>query len=163
MIRAFDPDDLQPSIHLLDALRCHTPYRVCRPDWGVVMQTLTACMNPSFGQVLVAEHDRKLTGILIATVANIWWADQTSGPRTASDLVFHSQRYGDGRRMLEMMTEWAFSVPRVIRIEMAVSSGQGSIATAKRLYESAGFVMEGTLFTKNHPHYNQILQGQKAA
>lgn len=163
MIRPFAPDDLQSAIGLLDGLRCKTPYRACRPDWTVVVQTMMACMNPSLGLVLVAEHDRSLTGILIATVANIWWADQTSGPRMASDLVFSSGRYGDGRRMLDMLTDWAFELPRVVRIEMAVSSGQGSVATAQRLYEGAGFKMEGTLFAKNHPKYNQILQGQMAA
>lgn len=163
VIRLFQPEDLQKAITLLDGLRCMTPYRACRPDWAVVVQTLMACMNPSIGLVLVAEHEGELTGILIATLATLWWADQKDGPRIASDLVFHSRRYGDGRKMLEALTEWAFEVPRVIRIEMAISSGQGTIATAQRLYESAGFSLEGTLFAKNHPRYNEILIGQKAA
>jgi GNAT superfamily N-acetyltransferase len=163
VIRLMQPEDLQPAIVLLDGLRLRTPYRACRPDWGVVVQTLMVCMNPMQGLVLVAEHDGKLTGILIATLATLWWADQRDGPRMASDLVFHSTRYGDGRRMLAQLIEWAFNVPRVIRIEMAVSSGQGTLASARRLYESAGFALEGTLFTMNHPKYNEILDGRCAA
>jgi RimJ/RimL family protein N-acetyltransferase len=61
------------------------------------------------------------------------------------------------------MVEWAFTVPRVVRIEMAVSSGQGNIPTMRRLYESCGFVLEGTLFTRNHPKYNEALLGVQAA
>lgn len=163
MIRLMQPDDLQPVIRLLDRLRIATPYRACRPDWGVVVQTLMLCMNPAQGLVLVADHDGELTGILIATVATLWWADQNEGPRMASDLVFYSNRFGDGRRMLAQLVAWAFDVPRVIRIEMAVSSGMGTMATAQRLYESAGFQLEGTLFTMNHPKYNAILEGQQAA
>jgi hypothetical protein len=163
MIRLIEPDDLQKTIVLLDELRRATPYRCCCPDWGVVVQTLMACMNPAMGLVLVAEHDGELTGILIAAVQTLWWADQSEGPRKASDLVFHSKRFGDGKRMLQMMIEWAFAVPRVIRIEMAVSSGQGTMATAQRTYESVGFVLEGTLFTMNHPQYEEILVGQQAA
>jgi GNAT superfamily N-acetyltransferase len=163
MIREMQPDDLQKVIVLLDGLRASTPYRACRPDWTVVVQTLMACMSPTIGLVLVAEHDEQLTGILIATVATLWWADQQQGPRMASDLVFHSKHPGDGKQLLQQMIEWAFTVPRVIRIEMAVSSGQGTIESARRVYESAGFTMEGTLFTMNHPKYNEALIGKQAA
>jgi hypothetical protein len=163
MIRLMQPDDLQKAIVLLDDLRRSTPYRVCRPDWGVVVQTITACMNPSVGLVLVAEHDGELTGILIATVATLWWADQSQGPRMASDLVFHSKHPGDGKKMLQNMVEWAFDLPRVVRIEMAVSSGQGTMESVRRIYEAAGFALEGTLFTMNHPKYNAILVGKQAA
>jgi hypothetical protein len=129
MIRLMQPEDLQKAIILLDGLRASTPYRCCRPDWGVVVQTLTACMNPSVGLVLVADHDGELTGILIATVATLWWADQSQGPRMASDLVFHSKRPGDGKEMLRKMIEWAFETPRVIRIEMAVRTGDAGVGT----------------------------------
>lgn len=159
MIRPMAPDDLQAVIRLLDGLRCDTPYRACRPHWPAVVEVLMICMNPAQGLVLVAEHEGHLTGILIATVTTLWWADPANGPRMVSDLVFHSKHYGDGARMLKVMIEWAFTLPRVIRIEMAISSGQGTLASLRRLYEGQGFVMEGTLFTLNHPKYNDILCG----
>lgn len=163
MIRPFQADDMQQAIKLLDELRCATPYRMCRPDWTVVVQTMIACMNPTTGMVLVAEHEGQLTGILIATVTPLWWGDQQHGPRMVSDLVFHSKHYGDGRRMLQAMIAWAFELPRVVRVELAVSSGQGTLQSMRRLYESAGLRLEGTLFAINHPKYESMLTGELPA
>jgi hypothetical protein len=58
------------------------------------------------------------------------------------------------------MVDWAFMVPRVVRIEMAVSSGQADINVMRRVYESEGFKLEGSLFTRNHPKYDAALNGQ---
>lgn len=159
MIRPMKPDDLQSVVVLLDHLRTLTPYRLLRPDWGVVLRTITECMSPQLGMVLVAEHKGALTGILIAKVQTIWWAEQRDGPRVVSDLLFHSQHYGDGGRMLRALKGWAFSLPRVVRIEMAVSSGRGTMRSMCRLYERQGFALEGTLFTLNHPKYAAMLAG----
>lgn len=157
VIREMRPDDLERSVALLEILRQHTPYRCLVPDWSQVINMLVMSYSWNTCLALVAEHDNKLTGILLASAVPIWWADQKVGPRIASDLLFYSQRAGDGRVMLRKMVEWAFNTPRVVRIEMAVSSGQADIKVMRRLYEREGFALEGTLFVRNHPKYQEAL------
>lgn len=144
---------------MLEILRLHTPYRAMAPEWPTIIESLSAMMIMRAAQVWVAEHGKKLTGILIALAQVPWWLHPQNGGRIVSDLVFHSQRFGDGHRMLEAMTTWAFALPRVFRIEMGVSSGQVPMDVMSRIYERAGFVREGSLFVKNHPMYTQLLGG----
>lgn len=159
MIRLLQPEDLEQACALLEILRLHTPYRALLPDWERIINTLIMSQGIQ-GQVWVADNKGKITGILIAAVSNIWWTDPRVGPCIASDLVFYSQRFGDGRRMLQAMVDWAFQVPRVVRIEMAVSSAQADLSTMQRVYESVGFKLEGSLFIRNHPKYDAVLNGQ---
>lgn len=158
MIRDFRVEDISSVVSLLDALRSMTPYRCIKPDWPTITNTLCAAASRPGGKVLVAEHDGVITGVLVAVAQTLWWQDEKRGARVVSDLIFYSKRMGDGRRLLSKMIEWAFEVPRVVRVECGISSGQ-NIDRLERLYLSCGLVKEGSFFVANHPKYAQALSG----
>ena len=151
------PEDLEQVIALIAVLHIETSYRQIAMGWPDVIGFLTAAQMRRTALVLVAEHKGKITGVLLAKVEPFWFADQASGARVASDLMFYSQRAGDGLAMLKRFVEWAFSVPRVVRVEMAVSTGQASLERMAKLYLRAGLRQEGSLFVVNHPQYQQVL------
>jgi hypothetical protein len=160
MIRTFNPEDINQVIGLLEALRQETPYRCIKPDWPQIVNVVTNASSKRTGLVLVAEHDGKITGVLIAIAQTLWWQEDRTGARIASDLIFYSKRLGDGRRMLRQMIDWAFTVPRVVRVECGISSGQNP-ERMEALYLSAGFVREGTFYVCNHPRYASAFGGDQ--
>lgn len=157
------PTDMEQVCALLAKLHIETPYRCIAPDWPTIINALQAATVMRAGLVLVAEHAGEITGVMMAVAQPLWWVDQQQGARVASDMVFYSRRYGDGRKMLRKMVEWAFASPRVVRIEMAVSSGQAGSRVMKRLYESEGFTLEGMMFVLNHPRYQSVLDEAESA
>lgn len=154
---------MQPLVMLLDALRRNTSYRGIKVDWLRVVATITAmATSPNEGFVKVSEIDGRLAGCLIGTVQPLWWVSATEGACIVSDLVFHTARGRDGRGLLRAFVEWAFKVPRVIRIEMGVSADT-EMKLMERFFRSQGFKREGTLFVMNHPQYQSALQARKLA
>lgn len=155
MLRPIVPDDMKPILDLMDQLRVRTPYAHIRPDYPEAVQVITMAAGRRDGFIRVAEHGGKLTGVLLAIAVPLWWQNAKTGARIASDLVFFSKRSGDGAALLKAMVEWAFSVPRVIRIECGVSSGE-NIEQVERIYRMAGFELEGTRFVLDHPKYAEV-------
>lgn len=152
---------MQPLVNLLDALRRTTSYRAIKVDWMRVVATITAlATTPTEGFVRVSEIDGKIAGCLIGTVQPLWWVAAKEGACVVSDLVFHTAKGRDGRALLRAFSEWAFKVPRVIRIEMGVSADT-ELKAVERFFRSQGFRREGTLFVMNHPQYQQALQARK--
>ena len=158
MIRAFKADDMPQLVQLLAGLHAQTPYRCVKPDWPQVVGTITMASAKQTGCVFVADHGR-ITGTLIGVAQQLWWQND-HGARIASDLIFHSKRPGDGVQMLNLFKEWAFQVPRVIRVECGISSGEDEARLA-RIYLDAGFKREGSFFIANHPRYEAALKGLK--
>lgn len=160
MVRELGANDLEQVFLLGNHLRQKTAYRCIVPD---VERALGAIIEmaarPTRHLALVAEHKGIITGVLLASIETLWFVDQQKGAQIASDILFYSRYPGDGRKMLEKMKEWAFGLPRVVRIEMAVSSGV-RLDRIKPFYEAAGFKQEGSLFVMNHPNYSQVL-GEK--
>lgn len=156
MIREMTIDDMKPVVRLLERLHASTSYRGVKPDWPTICQTTANLMARRSGIALVAEHNGEITGVLLAVAQTLWWQDEKSGARIASDLIFYSESPGDGLRMLKAMVKWAFSVPRVFRIECGVSSGQ-VIHRQASIYHRAGFVREGSFYVQNHPKYDAAL------
>lgn len=156
MIRPFDPSDLEQLVILLERLRLDTDYRAVTPDWDHIINLLIVKSQRKDGLIVVAEHAKQLTGVLIGTAETLWWVNQGNGARIASDLVFYSERFGDGRQLLRAFSEWAFDVSRVVRIEMGVSS-KAPLSIMRRLYTAEGFVQQGSFFVKNHPRYADML------
>lgn len=157
MIRQMQPEDLEQVLALIAVLHIETPYRQIEMDWHHIIGMLTAMQVNRTAIVLVAEHEGKITGLTIGRVEPYWFADQKSGARVASDLMFYSKFAGDGPRMLRRFVAWAFSVPRVVRIELAVSTAQASLERMAKIYKRVGLVQEGSVFVMNHPMYQQIL------
>jgi RimJ/RimL family protein N-acetyltransferase len=158
MIRPYTPDDIHQVLGILEVLRGNTAYRKINPDWPEIVNVITNASMKRAGLVLVAEHEARITGVMIAVAETLWWQNPQTGARIASDLIFFSQRLGDGRRMLAAMIEWAFGVPRVVRVECGISSGINA-ERLERLYTSVGMVKEGTQFVINHPKYYAALGG----
>lgn len=158
MIRPYTPDDIHQVLGILEVLRQHTAYRAIVPDWPEIVNVITNASMKRAGLVLVAEHAGRITGLLIAVAETLWWQNAQTGARIASDLIFFSQRMGDGKRMLMAMIEWAFNVPRVVRVECGISSGINA-ERLEKLYTSVGMSKEGTQFVINHPKYNAALGG----
>lgn len=154
---------MQQLVNLLDALRKTTSYRAIKVDWMRVVATITAyATSPMEGFVRISEIDGKVVGCLIGTVQPLWWVTAKEGACVASDLIFHTARGRDGRALLRSFVDWAFKVPRVIRVEMGVSADT-ELNLMERFFRSQGFKREGTLFVMNHPQYQAALQARKLA
>lgn len=161
MIREIRPEDMKPILDLLDQLRRRTPYAHIKPDFPEAVRVITLAAAKRDGFVMVADHGGEITGVMLAIVVPLWWQSEKTGARIASDLAFYSKRIGDGAKLLAAMIEWAFSVPRVVRIECGVSSGE-NIEQVERLYRMAGFQLEGTRFVLDHPKYHAVRTGNVA-
>ena len=142
---------MEEVIRLLQLLHKTSHYgRIkCSPHMGAMaLARLQSSIN---GFVRVAEHDGKITGVLMGLVDEYWWAEPKKGARYASDLAFFSRRLGDGARMMREFIDWAWSRPRVVKVETAVSSGMLNADLADRFYENLGFEKRGSLYVIDHP------------
>lgn len=158
MIRPFDQlKDLERSMLVLEDLRRRSEYRGMAPAWDRIINVLAEKSRGKGGCCFVSEQDGVLTGLLLGQAAPMWWADQMTGPRIATDLLFTSTRYGAGRALIGAFKEWALAYPRVARIEMALSGSKTDPALVERMYLSHGFVREGSFFVLNSPQYAGIL------
>lgn len=106
-----------------------------------ITKTYGQCISSALGFGKVAVHDQKLTGVLLGVAAPLWWSDK----RYASDLIFYSERAGDGLKLLRHFVAWARTVPRVVEISCGQSSGIEVERTAV-LYRRAGFSHVGGLW-----------------
>ncbi len=154
MIRAIAGTDLEKAVKLLAQLHARSPYRRMKPHWPTVVQTIVRLSSTPTGKVLVAEHDDELTGILIGVAQEYWWAEPKFGPRIASDLIFFSKHAGDGDEMMRQFKDWAFAVPRVVRVECGVASGIRPEKVTS-FFEGLGFGFTGPMFAVDHPKFSE--------
>ena len=100
--------------------------------------------------ILLAEHDSRITGFIMVAIETYWWADQRSGRRYATDWAFYSERAGDGLKMLNIVTRWAWSMPRVLEVNIArnFTNAEG---TADTVFNEAGFARAGAMYTAKKP------------
>lgn len=142
---------MAPLMKLMLELHAQTHYARIKQSNQMVLQVVAQLSATPNGFVRVAEHDGELTGVLLGTIETYWWADQKSGARVATDLLFYSKRVGDGAKMMREMIDWAFSRPRVVKVETAISSGMIEGERADRFYERLGFQKRGSLYVMDHP------------
>lgn len=161
MIREMTIDDMKPVVRLLERLHNTTAYKAVLPNWPTICQTVANLMMRRAGLALVAVDGEEITGVLLAVAQTLWWQDEKTGARIASDLIFYSEKPGDGVRMLKRMVAWAFATPRVFRIECAISSGQ-PFHRLESIYQRCGFVREGSFYVQNHPKYSAALAAMEA-
>lgn len=162
MIRTLNVEsDLQPTINLLDRLRAGTEYRAVRVDWQRVLGTLVAYSGMDrTGCVFVSEDKGEIQGVLIGVAQPLWWVNEAEGAMVASDLVFYVEHGRDGRRLCDAFVAWAFDTPRVIRVEMGVST-MPDMRAMDRVYRRCGLHKEGSLYVRNHQLYQSALERQK--
>lgn len=152
MIRRIVPDDLQGAVLLLKRLHNASRYARFKPHWPTVVATITNLSASPAGRVIVAKNGDAITGILIGLAQEFWWAEPKLGPRIASDLIFYSEgKASDAKEMMSMFVEWAWTVPRVVHVEVGVSSGMEDPDAIDRFYKYLGFNSLGSMFYIEHP------------
>ena len=100
--------------------------------------------------VLLATHDGVVTGFIMAAAETYWWDNQRFGRRYVTDWAFYSQRAGDGEKMLNIVRRWAWSLPRVIEVNIArnFTNAEG---TADAVFKKAGYERAGAMYTAKKP------------
>lgn len=151
MIRTLHGNDVEQLARLIAELHRRSVYRHAKVSMQQTLMTIASLTSSPNGFVRVAEHDAKVTGIIACTSEEFWWAEQKTGAKYATDMLFYSKRKGDGVLMLREAIDWAWSRPRVICFETAVSSGIEH-AAASAMYESAGLQLQGSFWRINHPN-----------
>lgn len=158
MIRPLHHEDMQQLLALMAELHAKSMYADVKFSAQTVLSRIALLSTK--GYVRVAEHDGKLTGVFAGLVDEHWWSTPKTGARYATDMVFYSKHRGDGAAMVAGFIEWAFTRPRVITIEMAVSSGMVSERAADRFYTRLGFEKRGSIYVMDHPNRTAV---EKAA
>ena len=146
MIRQAQIADLPRLLELGRQLHKDTPYADVPIDTLTCGQTLGQCINNAFGVAFVAIHDHKITGFMMGVAVPLWFSKK----RSATDLITYAETPGDGYRMLRRFMQWAWSIPNVVEITIGQSSGIDTERTA-RLYERAGLIRVGSLYTAVRP------------
>ena len=101
--------------------------------------------------LIVAEHDGEITGVLMMGLEAYWWDDARRGRRYATDWLFYSSRRDDGRKMLRIGTEWAWTRPRVVDVTLGTNIPNHMDMT-KKMYTQSGLQHVGHVFYLDNPH-----------
>ncbi len=142
MIRKAQVADLPELLALGKTLQAKSPYPDVPLDIQTCGQTLGQCISSAFGFAVVAVHGGKITGFMMGAAVPLWF----SRKRSASDIITYAESVGDGYRMIKRFVNWAWSVPQVVEITLAQSSGIDIERTGK-LYERVGLMRVGSIFT----------------
>jgi len=154
MIRALQPGDVEQMAMLMHELHRRSVYARAKVHMQTALMHVASLAGSPNGFVRVASHDDKVTGLIACIADEFWWAEAKVGPKYATDTLFYSKRRGDGAEMLKEAIAWAWSRPRVICFETAVSSGIEHPAAAA-MYRSAGLALQGSFWRINHPQLEQ--------
>jgi hypothetical protein len=100
--------------------------------------------------ILLAEHDGQITGFIMLAAETFWWAHPKKGRRYVTDFAFFSQRHGDGLKMLDIATEWAWKLPRVVEVSIARNFTNAE-KSADVVFALCGFERAGAMYTIKKP------------
>ncbi len=100
--------------------------------------------------ILVAEHGGRFTGLIMAAAEVYWWDDPRRGRRYVTDWCFYSERMGDGLKMLDIVTKWAWKLPRVVEVNIARNFTNAEDG-ADIVFRKAGFERAGAMYTAKKP------------
>ncbi len=148
MIRKATANDLATIIEMGYQLCDRTPLAHAKRDRPVIAQTIGNCMVSQYGCCFVTERGGRVSGVVVGIAQQLWFSRQ----RQATDLMITASHPGDGIRLLRRFIDWGWSVPGVIEVACAQSSGIEVGRTAK-VYERVGFQRVGGVFsmTKRPP------------
>ena len=142
MIRPATIEDYPQWHDLCYRLLKQTPYAGIEVDRASVAKIYGQCVSSRMGCVLVADSG-KITGTIMGVAQELWW----SRKRYATDLLFYSERPGDGIRLLRGFLDWAWALPSVAEVTLGQSSGI-EIERTGLLYERLGLTKVGSIYTK---------------
>lgn len=157
MIRPATIGDFPAFSKLCERFRAElSTYPDCPIDKPSVMQTFGRCVNDATKLALVAEHEGRLTGALLAITQELFW----STAQEATDLIFYNERPGsDGTHLARRYIRWAHRRPRVRVITLANSTGV-QIERFEEFCETMGLVKVGSL---HQMAVNQAISRRAAA
>lgn len=138
--------DLPQLLELGRRLHGLSPYPDVPIDVLTCGATLGQCISSAFGFALVAIHDGKITGFMMGAAVPLWFSKK----RSATDFITYAETPGDGYRMIRRFVAWAWSIPNVVEITLAQSSGIDIERTAG-LYERVGLQRVGSIYTAVRP------------
>jgi hypothetical protein len=144
MIRYATPHDLQAIIEVGYRLCDRTSLADIPRDRPSIVHTITDCIASQFGCCFVAEHDKKITGVLLGIAQQFWF----SRKRQATDLMFTAETPRDGWRLARAFIDWAWRVPGVIRVDFAQSSGI-DVARTDKFFKRLGCEHTGGVYSMN--------------
>lgn len=134
MIRDGSIADLPQLMELGARLKEQTHYRDLELDRESATKVYGQCLSSALGFAKVAVHEGKITGVLLGMADTYWFARA----RYTTDLLFYSETAGDGIRLLRRFVAWSMSLPRVVEITCAQSSGIDTDRVAI-IYKRLGF------------------------
>lgn len=148
MIRSATIEDFPQWFDLAKRLRDQTPYADIEFDRAMIARLYGRCIASRLGCVLVSTHGGRLTGTIVGVAQELWWSRR----KYATDLLFFSERAGDGFRLLKSFQDWAWSVPSVEEVTLGQSSGI-DVERTEKLYLRAGLKKVGGLFQQMRADY----------
>ena len=146
MIRNAKISDLPQLMELGKRLHKLSPYPDVPIDLQTCASTLGQCISSAFGFAVVAVHEGKITGFIMGAAVPLWFSKK----RGVTDFITYAETAGDGYRMIRRFVDWGWSIPNVIEITLAQSSGIDVDRTAK-LYERVGLHRVGSIYTAVRP------------
>ncbi len=146
------PDDFNQIYRILMAVQKRSHYRGMQTSAAQMMRSfLTLQKDWTLGRVFVTRDSTgRPRAVLAATAMPYWWAHQGHGPQYATEMIFVSTLRDSGLKLLRALELWAWTLPRVKKIEMDISSDIHPERTSE-LYLDAGFKQTGTIFVKDRP------------
>jgi len=142
MIRNARVSDLPRIRSCAERLHKKSVYADVPSDLQTFSHTLGQCINNAFGFAMVSVQHGQIRGFMLGAAVPLWFSKK----RSASDIVTYCESVGDGYRMIKAFRDWAWSIPGVIEITMAQSSGIETERTGK-IYERLGLERIGNLYT----------------
>lgn len=148
MIRPARERDIPKLIDLAESFHEDSAYRDFPIDRPSAYRSLAQCAQMATACLLVAEDRERgqITGFLAGVAQEVWF----SRSRCATDLVFVSRRPSDSIKLVRQFVRWAWGVPRVIEVTMAISSGIHPERTGA-FYERLGFTSIGGMYSMPRP------------
>jgi RimJ/RimL family protein N-acetyltransferase len=142
-IRPIHPGDAEAFLDLRLTLDAETKFMLLEPGERrqtveSVRTTLESMFASDSGAIFVAEHDGRLIGYVSADQGQCQRNRHSAYIVTGIRLAYTGQ--GIGQRLFSVLEEWACSV-NITRLELTVMTHN---TRAIRLYERAGFEIEGT-------------------
>lgn len=144
MIRRATLADLPVIESLLIAAKRRSEFVTVKIEFERARKIIRTCISSPKGFAYVAEHDGKITGVLLGVADHYWYSVE----RFATDFAFYSKRRGDGRELLTRFLEWAAS--KGATPLLGQSSGRHGPGIHK-LYTSMGLFPIGTLYMGEKP------------
>lgn len=146
MIRDMQIADLPGVRACAERLHEQSVYADVPGDLLTFSRTMGECVNSAFGFAMVSMSKGHVRGFMLGFALPLWFSKK----RSATDIVTYCEHPGDGYRMIKTFINWAWSIPLVVEVTMAQSSGLEADRVGI-IYERVGLQRVGNLYTAVRP------------